>query len=115
MKATVWFGAAVVLIVLVGGAMMAVLFSAPGDRKAIVASGVVAFVVQLFAFSIARIAGPARFLSAWLLGTALRFAALVCYAVVAVKVLGMPAPAALISLATFLFITTLIEPKLLTT
>jgi hypothetical protein len=30
-----------------------------------------------------------------------------------VKSLGMPAPAALLSLATFLFLSTLVEPKLL--
>jgi len=31
-----------------------------------------------------------------------------------VKMLGMPAPAGLLSLVTFFFITTLVEPKLLT-
>ena len=53
-------------------------------------------------------------LSGWIIGVALRFVTLIAYAFVAVKVLGMPAPAALISLVTFLFISTLVEPKLLT-
>jgi hypothetical protein len=33
---------------------------------------------------------------------------------VAVRILGMPAPVALISLVSFFFVSTLIEPKLLT-
>jgi hypothetical protein len=40
--------------------------------------------------------------------------ALIVYAYVGVKLIGMPAAAALISLATFLFVSTLVEPKLLT-
>ncbi len=115
MKATLWFGTSVVLTVLLCGALLAVLFSSAAERKAIETSAVVAVVVQLFAFSIARSVGSARFLAGWVLGIALRFVTLVAYAIVAVKGLGMPAPAALISLATFLFISTLIEPKLLTT
>jgi hypothetical protein len=115
MKATLWFGAVVVLIVLVVGGLLAVLFSAPAERKAIVMSAVVAVVVQLFAFSMARVVGSSRFLAGWVLGVALRFVTLLAYGIVAVKGLGMPAAAALISLATFLFISTLIEPKLLTT
>jgi hypothetical protein len=52
--------------------------------------------------------------SGWVLGIAIRFVTLVVYGVVAVKVLGMPAPPGLISLASFFFVSTLVEPKLLT-
>jgi hypothetical protein len=113
-KAILAFGAATLLIVVVCGALLAVLFGSPTERRAIAASGVVALVVQLLAFTMARLAADAKFLAGWTAGVVLRFVTLVAYGFVAVKALGMPAPAALISLVTFLFVSTLIEPKLLT-
>ncbi|MGH7617880.1 MAG: hypothetical protein ACREPM_11675, partial [Gemmatimonadaceae bacterium] len=53
------------------------------------------------------------FLAGWSIGVALRFATVILYALIAVKVLALPAPATLISLVTFLFLSTLVEPKLL--
>ena len=76
--------------------------------------GVVAVVVQLFGFAILRATAKEKFLAGWLIGIALRFAAVIAFAVVGVNALGMPAPAALISLVTFLFTSTLVEPKFLT-
>jgi hypothetical protein len=114
MKAMLWFGGSVVLIVVVCGALLAIPFSAPQDRRAIETSAVIALVVQLFAFAIARMVSASNFLAGWITGVALRFVVLIAYAFVGVKVFGMPAAAALISLVTFLFISTLVEPKLLT-
>ena len=113
MKSFVWFAAAVTGIVLVSGMLLAIPFSSVGDRAAIKASAVVAVVVQLFAFAVARVAMKSNFFAGWTIGIALRFATVIVYAFVAVKALGMPAPAALISLVTFLFLSTLVEPKLL--
>jgi hypothetical protein len=104
----------VVLIVLVCGLLLAIPFSSDGDRRAIEVSAAVAVVVQLFAFAIARLASQRNYLAGWITGAALRFVTLVVYGIVAVKVLAMPAPAALLSLVTFLFISTLVEPKFLT-
>jgi hypothetical protein len=114
MKATLLFAAAVVLIVFGGGLLLAIPFSSPSERRAIEVSGVVALVVQLFGFAIARSVSTQQFYSGWIIGTALRFVTVFAYAFVAVKLLGMPAPAALLSLVTFLFVSTLVEPKLLT-
>ena len=114
MKAMVLFAAAVVAIVLVTGALLAIPFASPMDRRAIATSAVVAVVVQLFGFAVARLASPRDFMIGWAIGVVLRFVALAAYAFVAVKVLGLPAPAALLSLVTFFFISTLVEPKLLT-
>jgi len=114
MKATLWFGGLVILIVLVCGALLSIPFSEPQDRRAIETSGVIALVVQLFAFVIARMVSTSNFLTGWITGVALRFVVLIAYALVGVKVFGMPAAAALISFVTFLFISTLVEPKLLT-
>ncbi len=114
MKPVLWFGCALVLIVLVCGMLLAIPFSSGDDRRAIAASAGVAIVVQMFAFAIGRIASPRRFFAGWVAGAALRFVTLVTYALVAVRALAMPAPAALISLVTFLFVSTLVEPKFLT-
>ena len=108
------FSAAVVVIVLVVGALMAVPFASAADRRAIEVSAVVAVVVQVFGFAVARAVSTRNFMTGWVIGIALRFVTLIAYAFVAVKVLGMPAPAALLSLVTFFFISTLVEPKLLT-
>ena len=114
MKAMVLFGAAVVVIVLSVGALLAIPFASAGDRTAIKASAMVAVVVQLFGFAVARSVSTRNFMSGWIIGVALRFVTLIAYAFVAVKMLGLPAPAALLSLVTFFFISTLVEPKLLT-
>jgi len=114
MKAMVLFGTAVVVIVLVVGGLMAIPFASAPDHRAIAASAVVAVVVQVFGFAIARSASTREFMTGWVIGIALRFVALGVYAFVAVKLLGMPAPAALLSLWAFFFISTLVEPKLLT-
>jgi hypothetical protein len=114
MKALVLFSAAVVVIVLVVGALMAIPFASRADHKAIEASAVVAVVVQVFGFAVARVVSPRNFMAGWLIGVALRVVTLIAFAVVAVKMLGLPAPAALLSLVTFFFISTLVEPKLLT-
>ena len=107
------FAAASLVIVVGVGALLAIPFATAGRPKAIEASAVVAVVVQLFAFPIAR--SFRRELPDWLDH---RRSATICdalaYAFVAVKMLGMPAPAALISLVTFFFISSLVEPKLLT-
>ncbi|MEP6495888.1 MAG: hypothetical protein ABJF01_24625 [bacterium] len=114
MKAIFWFGAAVVLIVGVCGMVLAIPFSSSRERTAIEVSAVVAVIVQLFAFSIARFVSKPNFMAGWIIGVALRFVTLIAYGVVAVKLFAMPAPAALLSLVIFLFVSTLVEPKLLT-
>lgn len=114
MKAMLLFAAALVAIVLGAGALLAIPFATSADRNAIATSAVLAVVVQMFGFAIARSVSTRNFLSGWIIGVALRFVTLVAYAFVAVKMLGMPAPAALISLVTFFFISSLVEPKLLT-
>jgi hypothetical protein len=114
MKAMLAFGAALVLIVLAGGALLAIPFSSPAERRAVATSAAVVVVVQLFAFAIARFAARSDSLSGWLIGVALRFVTVIVYALVAVKVVGLPAAAALLSLVLLLFVSTLVEPKFLT-
>ena len=114
MKSMMLFSAAVMVIVLGAGLLLAIPFASAGDHRAIQTSAAVAVVVQLFSFAIVRSVSTRNFMSGWVIGVALRFVALGAWAFVAVKLLGMPAPAALLSLWTFFFISTLVEPKLLT-
>jgi hypothetical protein len=113
MKSMLWFAAAVTAIVGLSGVVLAIPFSAAGDRAAIEASAGVAVVVQLFAFAVARVTAKSNFFAGWTIGILLRFATLIVYAFVAVKGLALPAPAALISLGTFFFLSMLVETKLL--
>jgi hypothetical protein len=114
MKATIWFAAALLVIVFVVGRLLAIPFSSNADRRAIETSGVVAIIVQICAFLLARRPTKTGLGTGWVLGIGMRFVVLVAYGVVAVRILGMPAPVALISLVSFFFVSTLIEPKLLT-
>lgn len=114
MKAVLLFTCALGLIVVVCGMLLAIPFSSGDDRKAIAASAGVAVVVQMFTFAIGRVASQRSFFAAWIAGAALRLVTLIAYALIAVRTLAMPAPAALISLVTFLFVSTLVEPKFLT-
>jgi hypothetical protein len=77
---------------------------------------VVAFVVQVAAFLVVREMGRRKnVMAGWGIGIALRFGALVIFALVAVPRLGLPLSASLLGLATFLFVSTLIEPLFLRT
>ena len=102
----------VVLIGLAGGVLMAV-FDAPGESRAVWVSALVALVVQLVAFAIARIlADRGNGIAGWGLGAVICLAALVVYGF-ANRALGLPQTAALVSLATYFSLTELIEAPFL--
>lgn len=83
-------------------------------RQAILVSAAVAFVVQMGAFAVALPwARGGQAIAGWGIGAMISMGALVVYGFV-VRATGMPASPALLSLATFLFVTELIEPPLLT-
>ena len=105
--------ASVVAIGLAAGVFVAI-YPAPIARQAVLVSAVVALVVQLVAFAIARIlAARGNAIAGWGLGAMICFAVLIVYGFVC-RALGLPTDAALLSLATFFFLTELIEPPLLT-
>ena len=113
MKGVALFAALASTAVLLAGAALALIFPAPADRRAIVVSGCIALAVQMITFVIARSAEAKRVTAMWTVGIIMRFVTLIVYALVILKPFALPAAAALISLATFFFITTLIEPRLL--
>lgn len=113
MKRLATYTAVVVAIVTLLGSALSLAFHAPGEGEAILTSAVIAVVVQVVGFSVARRFGPQQVLVGWGTGALLRLATLLVYGVLAAKVLGMPLAAALVSLAAFFFISTLVEPPLL--
>ena len=104
--------AAIVSIAAIGW-LLTLGFPGPQDAAAIRLSAIVAIVVQLVAFAVTKAIAQRHVIAGWAAGSLLRFMTLVVYALLAVKVLGLPPVAALVSLATFLFLSTLIEPLFL--
>jgi hypothetical protein len=105
--------ASVVAIGLAAGVFVAV-YPEPLARQAVLVSAIVALAVQLIAFAIARlIADRGNAIAGWGVGALICFAALIVFGFVS-RALGLPPNAALLSLATFFFLTELIEPPLLT-
>ena len=103
-----------VVVVGLAGAVFVAIYSAPAERRTVAVSALVALVVQLVAFAFARLlADKGNAIAGWVLGAVICFAALLVYGFVC-RSLGLPSNAALLSLATFFFLTELIEPPFLT-
>ena len=115
MRATALFAAASLGLVAVFGGLMTLVWPEPMARRAILVSAVLALVVQLFAFAVARLSVRTNVIAGWGLGMLLRFVAVVVYALVAARSFGLPIAPALISLVAFFFVTSLVEPVLLKT
>ena len=90
-------------------------FDAPGERRAVIVSAVIAFVVQLAAFAAIGLASATNVIAGWGIGVLVRFLVLVAYALLVVQSIGLAPAAALISLVTFFFLCTLVEPLVLRT
>ncbi len=113
MKAMMSYSAVSAALIAVLGAVLAVVYSAGGERRAIVLSAVVAFITQLIAFAIVRLTAEKNLIAGWGLGAILRFLVFGVWALVLVKPFGLPSAVAMISLAVFLFASTLVEPLFL--
>ena len=84
------------------------------ERRAVFISAGVAFVLQLLAFAVARLlAAGGNAVAGWGLGAVVCIFSLVIYGFVC-RAAGIPSDAAMISLATFFFLTEVIEPPFLT-
>lgn len=114
LRATALFAAVTLVVVLAGGALMAMVYPGPEARRAIATSAAIAVVVQLLSFAIVRLAAASNnAFAGWGLGALLRMGILAVYALVIVQALGLAAAPALLSLALFFFVSTLVEPLLL--
>ena len=113
MKRVARFVVLAAVIIVLSAWLLGSMFHAPGDDRAIRVSAVVAFVVQLFAFAMLLLVQDTKVFPAWGLGMLLRLAALAVMGFWLVRGMALRAEPALISLATFFFLTTLVEPLLL--
>ena len=101
-------------LLIVGAALVTTFVSSgPGVAKAVWTSAVVAVVVQVAAFTLARSTQTTNVVAGWGSGMLIRFLSLVVYGFVGAKALGLAMTPALLSLAGFLFLTTLVEPAFL--
>lgn len=113
MRAVALFAAVTLGIVGAGTWVFTHIYPTAEGERAVLASAAVAVVVQLFGFLILMLARKSNPIAAWGLGAVLRMGVLAVYALVAVKTLGLASAPALLSLATFFFLSTLVEPLLL--
>lgn len=115
MKRVMRFVAAAAVLIVLAAFLLGLLFRLPGDERAIRISAVIAFAVQVFAFAVVMVVGGAgaNVFPAWGLGILLRLAALAVMGFWVMSALHLRAEPALVSLAAFFFVTTLIEPLLL--
>ncbi len=109
MKAWILFVALSVTLMGVAGWILGVNYESAAEHRTIWVSAAVAVSVQLVTFAIARRAAPRNVIVGWGIGALVRFATLAIYALVVVEALGLASSVALISLATFLFLSLLVE------
>ena len=116
MKRSLLFTLACAAIIGALWAILVLLFTESAVRRALGITATIAFFVQVVAFEVARaMARRKNVIAGWGIGVALRFVALAVFAFVAVPAFSLPVGPALISLAVFLFLTTLVEPLFLKT
>jgi hypothetical protein len=113
MKAAAWFALATLALIALSYPLLRMGFASAHEAQAVRTSAVLALVVQLVTFAIARMMARRNMLVGWGVGAALRLLALTVYALLVAPSLGLPRSAALVSLAVFLFLSMLIEPLLL--
>ena len=80
------------------------------SQHAVTVSAWVAFFVQILTFSICKLVAQQNLIAGWGIGTLLRFATVGVWAFLGIKALGLVPGPALISLAAFFFVSTVIEP-----
>ena len=113
MKRVLAFAAIAAALTATTAAIMTIVWSTPAEERAIWLSAAIAFVVQMLAFGVATVVRRDQVIVGWGLGALMRLVTLSVYALVFVYPLHLPATAALVSLAMFFFLSTLVEPLLL--
>ena len=103
------------LVIAAAGGVLALVYTDGGERRAIMFSAAIAFVTQLIAFAIVKLTAEKNMIAGWGLGAILRFLVFGVWALVLAKSLGLPSAAAMVSMAVFLFASTLVEPLFLKT
>lgn len=115
MKALGMFTGVGAAVIAAAGWLLTLVYDGAAERRAIVISALVAIGVQALAFAIVRLSADTNVIAGWGLGALLRFLVFVVYVLVVVKAYALASPAAMVSLAVFLFASTLVEPLFLKT
>ena len=112
-RAVTMYGVACVVVIGLAAGILTAVFGTAPERQAVWVSALVALVVQLAAFTLARsMAEGGNGIAGWGLGAVICLVSLVVFGF-ASRALGLPSNAAMLSLATYFFLTELIEPPLL--
>ena len=114
MKAIALFTLATAFLIAALGWVMGLVFTGPQDARALWISAVVAFVVQLFGFALARRSARSNVIAGWGVGMLLRLLTLGVFAFLVVPAIALPSETALIALVAYFFVSTLVEPLFLT-
>ena len=100
-------------VIAVAAGAFAFVYDDGAARQVVLVSAALAFAVQLVAFAVARLlAANGHGIAGWGLGAVFCFVTLVVYGFVC-RAAGLPTSAGMISLATFFFLTEVIEPPFL--
>lgn len=113
MKSSIYFAVISLGLTALAALVLGIAFDAPMEHRAVWTSAGVAYVVQLLAFAIAHFLRRDNVMVGWGMGILVRLVTLVAFALVFVKALGLAPTAALVSLVTYFFVTTLVEPLFL--
>lgn len=113
MKKFTGFMAVTVAIVCVGAWVIARAVPGQDVARSVRASAITVVIVQAMTFSIARMMQPVNLMAGWGFGMLLRMLTLVMFGFFGVKALGLSLQPALLSMAGFFFVSTVIEPVFL--
>jgi hypothetical protein len=102
-----------IAVVCVGAWVTTRVVPGPDVSRAVWTSAGIVVVIQALAFLLVRSMGPLNVIAGWGLGTMLRAVTLVAYGFFGVKALGLLMQPALLSMAGFFFVSTVIEPVFL--
>jgi hypothetical protein len=107
------FIAVTVAVVCVGAWIITRAVPGQDVSRSVWASAVAVVIVQAATFSIAWMMRPVNVIAGWGLGMVIRLITLVLFGMFGVKALGLALQPALLSMAGFFFVSTLIEPVFL--
>ena len=113
MKRFAGFIASTVGVACVGAWLVTIALPGRDVARAVWASAAAVIVVQTLAFALVRVMQPLNVIAGWGLGMLLRLVALVAWGMLGVKALGLAMAPALLGMAGFFFVSTLIEPVFL--
>ena len=107
------FIAATIAVACVGAWIITLALPGRDVARSVWVSAATVVIVQALAFVLVRMMQPTNVMAGWGLGMMLRVIALVAFGLFGVKALGLHMEPALLSMAGFFFVSTVIEPVFL--